>query len=103
MPTIKLSRETELKLTAWSIVTKGREFSGLGLIEKEGEVVHVVDVDLLGVGSPGFTEFSPERAHTLPPDPRRKLWFHRHPIMGWSGTDEMTATQYPLGGLPQLV
>ena len=58
-PIIKLSREAELKLTAWAIATGGypggQEFSGLGLIEKEGkEIFHVIDVDLLGVGSVGF-------------------------------------------------
>jgi hypothetical protein len=102
-PIIKFTREAEVKLTAWNIATKGREFSGLGLIEKFGEVFWVMDVDLLGVGSTGFTEFSPERAHTLPLDPRRKLWFHKHPISGWSGQDEYTATKEPLGGPPQLV
>ena len=107
-PVIKLSRNAELKLTAWAIATGGypggQEFSGLGLIEKEGtDIFHVVDVDLLGVGSVGFTEFAPERALKLPDDPRRKLWLHRHPIHGWSGTDEHTCTQEPLGGPPQLV
>jgi hypothetical protein len=102
-PIIHITREALVKLTAWSIATKGREFSGLGLIEKDGEVFYVLDVDLLGVGSTGFTEFSPERAHTLPLDPRRKLWFHKHPIAGWSGQDEYTATKEPLGGPPQLV
>lgn len=106
-PIIQLSRDAEVKLTAWAIATGGYpgglEFSGLGLIEKQGHILHVVDVDLLGVGSSGFTEFSPERAHMLKPDPRRKLWFHRHPISGWSGTDERTATKEPLGGIPEMV
>jgi hypothetical protein len=107
-PIIKLSPTAELKLTAWALASGGypggQEYSGLGLVEREGkEIFHVVDVDLLGVGSVGFTEFAPERAAKLPEDPRRKLWFHRHPIHGWSGTDEHTCTKEPLGTSPQLV
>jgi hypothetical protein len=109
-PIIHIDHDPMVKLTAWAIATKGREFSGLGLIEREGEILHVVDVDLLGVGSSTFTEFSPERSRQLPPDPRRKLWLHKHPVgdgnpgpHNWSGTDERTATQEPLGGIPQLV
>jgi hypothetical protein len=107
-PIIKLNPEAELKLTTWALATGGypggQEFSGLFLVEREGkEIFHVVDADLLGVGSVGFTEFAPERALKLPEDPRRRGWFHRHPIHGWSGTDEHTCTKEPLGTSPQLV
>ena len=92
-PVIKLSHNAEVKLTAWAVATggypTGQEFSGLGLIEREGkDIFHVVDVDLLGVGSVGFTEFSPERALTLPDDARRKREHARaiEPLRGrrWS-------------------
>ena len=108
---IILSDLAMTKLTAWSILTKGTEFSGLGLIERNGETFHVLDVDLLGVGSGVFTEFGAERQRALPLDPRRKLWFHRHPIgngepgeHNWSGTDRNTAVNEPLGAPdPRLV
>jgi hypothetical protein len=111
MPIIKLSRHAELQLTAWNIATNGKEFSGLGLIEKEGDVFHVVDVFLMGVGSEMYTEFNSERQRALGNDPRLKLWFHKHPIGSgnpgdpgnWSGTDEHTATQEPMGVHPELV
>ena len=106
-PIITLSPQAELKLTAYAIATGGYpgglEFSGLGLIEKQGSVFNVIDVDLFGVGSGGYTEFSPERSSKMLEDPRCKLWFHRHPITGWSGRDEQTATREPLGGPPELV
>jgi hypothetical protein len=106
-PIITLSPQAELKLTAYAIATGGYpgglEFSGLGLIEKQGSVFNVIDVDLFGVGSGGYTEFSPERPSKMLEDPRCKLWYHRHPVMGWSGRDEQTATREPLGGPPELV
>jgi hypothetical protein len=107
---IRLSRQAELQLTAWCIATGGREFSGLGEIEKNGNVIDVLDVHLLGVGTNTYTEFSFERSFSLGEDPRRKLWFHRHPLgdgnpgaHNWSGRDEQTATQEPLGAPPKLV
>jgi hypothetical protein len=111
MPVIKLSHHADIHLTAWAIATNGKEFSGLGLIEKEGDVFHVVDVFLLGVGSEMYTEFNHERQRALGADPRLKLWFHRHPIGSgnvgdpgnWSGTDERTATKEPMGVDPKLV
>ena len=79
MPSIHLDPTAELNLTAWSLATGGKEFSGLGIIRKEGDVFHVQDVFLLGVGSEVFTEFSPARQRDLPRD-GLKLWFHRHPL-----------------------
>ena len=109
-PVIRLNHRSQVLLTAWALATGGREFSGLGEIEKEGNVINVVDVHLLGVGSNTFTEFSPERQNQLPADKRRKLWFHRHPVgdgkygpHNWSGRDEQTATREPLGTDPKLV
>ena len=109
MPSIHLDPTAELNLTAWSLATGGKEFSGLGIIRKEGDVFHVQDVFLLGVGSEVFTEFSPARQRDLPRD-GLKLWFHRHPLgngdpgpHNWSGTDENTATRAPLGAPPELV
>jgi hypothetical protein len=61
MPTIRLTHQVEVALTAWVLATGSKEFSGFGLIEREGDIFHVVDVFLMGVGSEGFTEFSHER------------------------------------------
>lgn len=115
MPIIRLSHAVEVTLTAWVLATGNKEFSGFGLIEQEGDIFHVVDVFLMGVGSEGFTEFNHERQHqlvvALKGDPRLKLWFHKHPIGSgnpgepgnWSGTDEHTATKEPMGVDPKLV
>jgi hypothetical protein len=115
MPIIRLSHAVEVTLTAWVLATGSKEFSGFGLIEQEGDIFHVVDVFLMGVGSEEFTEFNHERQHqlvmALGGDPRLKLWFHRHPIGSgnpgergnWSGTDEHTAKKEPMGVDPKLV
>jgi len=108
---IQIADEPFLDLTAWWIASHGMEFSGLGLVERERDVLNVVGVDLLNVGSFGYTEIPEQRQRALPLDPRRKLWFHRHPLgnaakpgpQNWSGTDHGTAERTPLGGIPQLV
>ena len=107
---IILPPEIMIPLTAWYLMSNGREFSGLGLVERNGEDLTIVQVDLLGVGSNGYTEFGGERQRLLPLDPRRKLWFHRHPIgdgkpgpHNWSGRDNQTAEREPFGVDPQLV
>ena len=103
---IKLTPEVEIDLTSWAIATGSKECSGLGMIERNGNILTVTEVDLLGVGSFGYTEFPPERR----PDKPYKLWWHKHPIGSgipgpdnWSATDVHTATQEPLGAPPQLV
>jgi hypothetical protein len=103
MSKIILPFEVQVKLCAWAEMTGGLEFSGLGEVTREGSMFFIEDVTLLGVGSVNFTEFPYERASRLGPNIKRKLWFHRHPITGWSGTDEDTATKTPLGGVPEMI
>lgn len=109
-PIIKLTHSAFIKLTAWSIVTQGREYSGTGIIDRQGNVITVLDVDLLGVGSPTYTEFSFDKPSPFKGMPNRKLWYHRHPVgngvpgqHNWSGRDRQTAEVEPFGVPAQLV
>lgn len=99
---IQISENALIKLTAWAIATNGLEFSGFGIVERDKNI-RVVDVDLLNVGSYGFTKIPPHRQLSLPYNPNRKVWFHRHPISGWSGIDSNTAEREPFGVDPKLV
>lgn len=107
---IILSAQAELNLTAWKQAVGNLEYSGLGEIRIDGDDFIVEDVYLMDVGTPGFTDITSDRIMMLPPSDKRKLWFHRHPIgagdagpSNWSGRDQQTSTQEPLGSLPQLV
>ena len=85
--------------------TRGQEFSGLGLINLKDGDVHVYDIILMDVGSTGFTEIKPEELLKIdrPDKENIRLWFHRHPIQGWSATDNETIRTSPLGGIPEIV
>ena len=107
---IILSKHAELYLTAWKQAVGNLEYSGLGEIRIDGDDFIVDEVYLMDVGTPGFTDISAERIMMLPASGTRKAWFHRHPIgsgdagsSNWSSRDHQTATQEPLGSLPQLV
>ena len=91
----------------------GLEFSGFGFVERDGEVFTVYDFELLHVGSWGFTQIKPEKTLELlsrPDADKLKAWIHRHPvgdgvpgIHNWSGTDNRTIEETPLGGIPEMV
>ena len=102
---IVLTPEIELKLFAFANLYK-KEFSGFGFIERDGENLNVYDIVVLDVGSEVFTEIPTFKILELmnrPDAANMKLWFHRHPIDNWSGTDENTIQTSPLGGIPELV
>ena len=70
------------------------EVSGYGFIRQEGNTLVVYDACVLDVGSYGETNINPkvpEVAQKLldllerQDAPNLKLWWHRHPILGWSG------------------
>ena len=102
---IILTPEIALKLHTFArIYTK--EFSGFGFIERDGDNLKVYDIVVLDVGSESFTEIPTKKILDLmnrPDADKMKLWYHKHPVNGWSGTDENTIKTAPLGGIPDLV
>lgn len=110
---IEFSPEVALKLMTFANITRGAEFSGFGFVDVEGETIKVYDVVILDIGSEVFTDIKVEKMLELmvrPDAKKMKLWFHRHPVgngvpgpHNWSGTDNATIKEGPLGGLPDLV
>ena len=102
---IILTPEIALKLHTFArIYTK--EFSGFGFVERDGETLNVYDIVILDVGSEVLTEIPSKKVLELmnrPDAEKMKLWFHKHPVNSWSGTDENTIKTSPLGGIPELV
>lgn len=103
-----------LKLETWCATAEGMEISGLGTIRREGSDFIVSEVYLLDVGSSTFTQIDPKNIMEIlkqgvdPGD--LKLWFHRHPVgngvpgqHNWSGTDEKTIQETPLGVSREMV
>ena len=90
-----------------------KEFSGFGFCTRDKGVIEIYDFVLLDVGSEVFTEIPPEVI--LPLMDRSdagnmKVWIHCHPMgsgipgsENWSGTDNSTIQDTPLGGIPELV
>ena len=85
------------------------EFSGLARLELKGETIHIVEYELLAVGSEVWTEIPAEEG-SKPREGEWRVWFHRHPVgngkpgpHNWSGTDQQTITTEPLGTIPELV
>jgi hypothetical protein len=93
----------------------GREVSGFGFVklDRENNDFIVYDAVVLDIGSSGYTEIPSEKLLPLldREDARNlKCWWHRHPIgsgvpgpHNWSGTDNNTARQEPLGSTPEMV
>ena len=116
MNTVKIFlSETELlKLETWCASSNGREVSGVGTVEyKDGKFL-VTKVWLLSGGSSVYTQIEPKDLVAIfqeGVDPSKiKLWWHRHPVgdgrpgpQNWSGTDENTIQNEPLGSSPSLV
>ena len=108
---ILMSPDVYLRLAIIEGIAGKREFSGYGFIdveEREGEKTFLIyDIELLDIGTAGFTEFdSKDILKVLEREDasRMKLWFHRHPLgdghpgpHNWSGTDEDTCINEPLG------
>lgn len=111
-PYFELAPDVALRLTAYRNSTQ-LEFSGVGFIRKEGKKLYVYDFVLLNVGSYGYTEIPPEKvamlAATRQDAANMRLWIHRHPLgnstpgsHNWSGTDNATCEQEPLGSPAEL-
>ncbi len=96
-----------------SHLTRGREFSGFGFCTHTKDTIEVYDFVMLDIGSEVFTEIPPEVI--LPLMDRSdagnmKVWLHKHPLgsgvpgpENWSGTDNNTILNEPLGGIPEAV
>lgn len=91
----------------------GNEFSGFGFVERVDSDFLIYDFELLNIGSWGFTQIKPEKTLELlsrQDAGKLKAWIHRHPIgsgkpgiHNWSGTDNQTIEETPLGGIPEMV
>jgi hypothetical protein len=108
---ILLSPKIFVELSVIENVVNKREFSGYGFVNveknEEDTIFNVYDYVLLDVGSTGYTEFDSKKILKVmerPDSKNMKLWFHRHPLgngtpgpHNWSGTDENTCVNEPLG------
>ncbi len=110
---IRLEPEVALRLETYCLQARGLEVSGFGWVRIEGEEFVVYDACLMDVGSQAYTEIKSQKMlplMTRPDAGRLKLWWHVHPIgsgvpgsHNWSGTDENTARNEPLGSTPDWV
>jgi hypothetical protein len=110
---IYIEPECMARLMTVATLTSPQEFSGLGFCEMEGDTIRVYDYVLLDIGTSVFTEIPVSELLKLTQRPdysKMKAWIHFHPLgngvpgkHNWSGTDEATIQQTPLGGLPEMV
>ena len=104
---IVLSAEVSMNLEAIVHQVGKQEFSGIGFCEIINGDIYCYEILLLDVGSAGYSEISSERLLEALKNRLDKnnvrLWFHRHPIEGWSATDLGTIMNAPLGGIPEMV
>ncbi len=104
---IILSPEVAVNLEAVVREVGHQEFSGVGFVEIVNGDIYVYEVAILNVGTGGYSEIPSEKLSEALKDRTDKdhvrLWFHRHPIEGWSSTDLDTIHRAPLGGIPELV
>ena len=106
---MKIVLAPEVAINLESLVSQvGRqEFSGIGFVNVIDGDLHVYDCVLLNVGSAGYSEIPSDRLiqaiMNRPDQDKARLWFHRHPVEGWSATDLNTILTAPLGGIPELV
>jgi hypothetical protein len=112
---MKIYLEPEVAVTLEAIVAGSRnlEFSGFGFARIDGGYLRVYDFILLHIGSYALTEISGEKMAELinhSDAANMKVWVHRHPMgnglpgpWNWSGTDNATIENSPLGGIPELV
>jgi hypothetical protein len=109
---IVLHSDVALRLLSYASATR-LEFSGFGFCRVENETIFVYDFELLHVGNPTFTEIQPEKIVALmsrSDAANMKVWVHKHPVgngvpgpHNWSGMDNQTIAETPLGGFPEMV
>ena len=76
---INLTLEVARELEAWTHFTP-LEFSGIGFVKKFSKKLQVYRVEVLNIGSFGFTRIDPMLLLDFAGDPDAKCWFHRHPV-----------------------
>jgi hypothetical protein len=108
---IMLPPDVYLRLSMVESVCQGREFSGYGFVEVDNTadetLFRIYDIEILDVGSVGYTEFDSQAILEVmqrPDAQAMKCWIHRHPLgngkpgpHNWSGTDNATCRDEPLG------
>ena len=110
---ITLAPEVAIKLETITVYSQRQEYSGFGWARKDGDGLYVYDIILLHVGSEGLTIIPGEQVMELTKREdasNMRVWFHRHPLgnrtpgwHNWSGTDNQTIAETPLGGIPEIV
>jgi hypothetical protein len=112
---IRLESQVAIALEACAVQVFGQEFSGFGMVhvDREKEEFVIYDFIPLDVGTKVFTEIMPEQILKIINEGKSadlRCWAHRHPVgdgipgpHNWSGTDNATIYEAPLGGLPELV
>jgi hypothetical protein len=110
---IVVNDDVMIKLLAIANKTAPQEFSGQGYVKIEGDTARMYDFVLANIGSTTYTEIPTEHLMELmerPDAKSMKVWLHRHPVgngipgqHNWSGTDEATIQEAPLGGIPEMV
>jgi hypothetical protein len=110
---IRFSTQVAVLVEHMTAAVGGQEWSGLGFVEREGDEIRVYDVVPLNIGDTVYTEIPAEELLKLMQRDdyeNMRLWIHRHPVgngipgfHNWSGTDEATIQQAPLGSPPELV
>ena len=110
---IVVKPEVSAKLSLMENAAKGNEFSGFGFGDRIGNTFVIYDVVLMDIGTYAYTEFAPEKILKLmdrTDHSKMKVFFHRHPLgngipgsHNWSGIDERTIIETPLGGIPELI
>ncbi len=110
---IVIKPEVSAKLSLMEDASRGNEFSGFGFGDRSGCEFVIYDVVLMDIGTYAYTEFAPEKILKLmdrSDHDKMKVFFHRHPLgngipgsHNWSGIDERTIIETPLGGIPELI
>lgn len=110
---ILLDSVVAANLLAMTIAARGDEFSGFGYCERDKKTILIYDFELCNVGSTGYTEIpAAELLRISKRKDRKKMkaWIHRHPVgngtpgaHNWSGRDNKTILDAPLGGPPELI
>ena len=116
-----ISPKAYAKLMTWDQNRKGLELSGFAILTQrpqakldEDRVFYVDDIMLvcdIQESSGGYTEMTPEQrvkgmmwAGSLNRSANQLVWWHIHPVTGWSGTDVNTLRQrVHETGLPELL
>src|SRR5450759_5274306 len=105
---IRFTPEIAVQLETCAVQAHGMEFSGFGFVNRiAGEFV-IYRFFPLHVGSAGYTQIDPRKILPILNEPdavNLKAWVHLHPVgngvpgpHNWSGTDNATIKDEPLGG-----